>query len=174
MLLNDQDTASSPDVWPLAWSGSGRGDYRESPLELGLSTDLRYESHEILNGDALMECGLPQALGAEQTLVITLSQKDLKCKLYFALFGGVLPRRSVLENTGSQSVTLQKCMSFMIDIPGAWEMTSFHGGWIAEMRDVKVPITEAKAVNESLTGASSNRHNPGFMLSSPDATEKTG
>ena len=174
VLLNDQDTASSPDVWPLAWSGSGRGDYRESPLELGLSTDLRYESHEILNGDAMMECGLPQALGAEQTLVITLSQKDLKCKLYFALFGDVLTRRTVLENTGSQSVTLQKCMSFMIDIPGAWEMTSFHGGWIAEMRDVKVPITEAKAVNESLTGASSNRHNPGFMLSSPDATEKTG
>ena len=34
VLMNDSDPASCADVMPLAWSGSGRGDYRESPLEL--------------------------------------------------------------------------------------------------------------------------------------------
>ena len=174
VLLNDKDTASCPDVWPLAWSGSGRGDYRESPLEVGFSTDLRFESYEIVAGDVLMECGLPQALGAEQTLIITMAQPGLCCKLYFALFGGVLTRRVVLENTGDAPVCLQKCMSFSLDLPGDFQMTSFHGGWIAEMRKECTMVGAAKVVNESLTGASSNRHNPGFLLSRPDATEDSG
>ena len=29
ILLDAKDTASCPDVLPLEWSGSGRGDYRE-------------------------------------------------------------------------------------------------------------------------------------------------
>ena len=32
ILLNDRDSTSCPDVIPLAWSGNGRGDYRESPV----------------------------------------------------------------------------------------------------------------------------------------------
>ena len=174
VLLDDSDTASSPDVWPLCWSGSGRGDYRESPLELGVSTDLRYENFEIVDGDCLMESGLPQARGAEQTLVIRMEQKGLRVKLYFSLFGGVLTRRTVLENTGDTPICLHKCMSFMMDVPGDFAVTNFHGGWIAEMRKVTTPVTEAKVVNESLTGASSNRHNPGFMLHDVAATETTG
>ena len=42
VLLEPGDTASCPDALPLEWSGSGRGDYRESPLEVsGVSTDFR-------------------------------------------------------------------------------------------------------------------------------------
>ncbi len=174
VLLDDKDTASCPDALPLAWSGSGRGDYRESPLELGVSTDLRYVSHQILDGDVLLEQGLPQALGAEQTLIITLEQKKLRCKLYFAQFAEGMTRRAVLENTGGEPVCVQKLMSFCMDLPGDLVMTSFHGGWIAEMRKEVCPIGSTKTVNESLTGASSNRHNPGFLLSRPDATENYG
>ena len=44
VLLDGKETASCPDVMCLAWSGSGRGDYRESPLELcGVSTDFRLQ-----------------------------------------------------------------------------------------------------------------------------------
>ena len=32
VLLEEKDTASSADVLALQWSGSGRGDYRESPV----------------------------------------------------------------------------------------------------------------------------------------------
>ena len=34
LLLNDKDSESCPDAMALAWSGSGRGDFRESPLEM--------------------------------------------------------------------------------------------------------------------------------------------
>ena len=60
VLLDGENPASCLDSLTLEWSGSGRGDYRESPLELsGVSADFRFDSFEILEGTASME--LPQA-----------------------------------------------------------------------------------------------------------------
>ena len=174
VVLDDSDSGSCLEYKPLEWSGSGRGDYRESPLEIGLSTELRYVNYRILNGIAPMVTTLPQARGECETLEITMEQPGLRLKLYYSLFETALTRRTVLENTGDSPISLQKCMSFSVDIPGDLVMTSFHGGWIAEMRKSTVPVEGAKVVVESLTGASSNKHNPGFLLSEPDATENSG
>ncbi len=174
VLLDDKDASSCLDTSPLAWSGSGRGDYRESPLEIGISTDLRYVGHEIVDGDILMSQGLPQAKGARQTLVITLEQPGLRCKLFFTDFEEAMTRRAVLINTGKAPVELQKMMSFCIDLPGEFHMRSFHGSWISEMRHEIQPVGATKLVNESLTGSSSNRHNPGFLLYHPEANENYG
>lgn len=174
VLLNDADSTSCLDDYALEWSGSGRGDYRESPLEIGTSIDLRYVNHRILNGIAPMATPLPQAKGECQTLEIIMEQAGLRAKLYYTLFETALIRRVVLENTGDAPVSLHKCMSFSMDIPGAYHLTSFHGGWSAEMRKNTAPVGGAKVVVESLTGASSNRHNPGFMLHEADATEISG
>ena len=174
VLLETGNNASCMDAMPLAWSGSGRGDYREAPLDIGTATDFRYESYRILDEAVPMESGLPQPSGKGEFLEITMAQKGLKLKLYFGVFGAVLTRRTVLCNTGDETVTVHKCMSFLMDIPGELEMTTFDGGWIAEMRRHTVPVLENRVVNESTTGASSNRHNPGFLLSEPDATEDAG
>ena len=174
ILLETGNNTSCPDAMPLAWSGSGRGDYRESPLDVGVSTDFRYESHRIVGEMIPMISGLPQALGKTETLEITMAHKGLQLKLYFGIFGGVLTRRAALCNTGEETVRVHKCMSFLMDLPGELEMTTFDGGWIAEMRKHTQPVTENRVVNESTTGASSNRHNPGFLLSEPDATEDSG
>jgi len=61
-----------------------------------------------------------------------------------------------------------------MDLPGEFEMTSFHGGWAAEMGKNTVPVSRSRCVIDSTTGASSNMHNPGFLLSEPDATEDAG
>ena len=174
VLLEDGNTASCLDAMPLAWSGSGRGDYRETPLDVGVSTDFRYESHQILSAPISMTCGLPQADGEGETLEITMTQEGMKLQLYFSIFGGVLTRRTVLTNTGAEPVQIRKCMSFLMDLPGDLEMTTFDGGWIAEMRKHRVPVLDSRVVNESTTGFSSHRHNPGFLLSEPDATEDSG
>lgn len=175
VLLCDSDTGSCPDAMALAWSGAGRGDYRESPLELaGRSCDLRYTGFEILEGCAPMESALPQAKNADSTLVLTLQQQDLQLKLYFSLFGGVLTRRARLENTGTAPVTVTKFLSSLLDLPGNFEMTTFDGGWISEMGRHTLPVLDSRVVNESVTGFSSNRHNPGFLLSRPGATEHSG
>ena len=68
ILLDAKDAASCPDVLPLEWSGSGRGDYRESPLELaGEPADFRYTGYKIHEGGVSMACGLPQAHDARET-----------------------------------------------------------------------------------------------------------
>ena len=174
VLLEEGKPASCMDAMPLAWSGSGRGDYRESPLDVGVSTDLRYESHEILEAPVPMTGGLPGATGKGEALRITLSQKGMKLDLYFGIFGGVLTRRTVVHNTAEETITIRKCMSFLVDLPGQWQMTTFDGGWIGEMRKHTLPVSENRIVNESTTGFSSHRHNPGFLLSEPDATEDSG
>ena len=174
VLLENGNNASCPDAMPLAWSGSGRGDYREAPLDVGAATDFRYESHRILEEAVPMESGLPQARGKGEMLEITMTQKGMQLMLYFGIFGGVLTRRTVLKNTGEETVTVHKCMSLMVDLPGTWEMTTFDGGWIAEMHKHVALVTENRIVNESTTGFSSHRHNPGFLLSEPDATEESG
>ena len=175
ILLDGENPASSLDAMMLEWSGSGRGDYRESPVELsGKPTDFRYEGFEILEGVAPMTCGLPQAHGAEQTLVITLGQKDAKLQLYYTVYPTVLVRRSVLTNTGEESISVSKLMSFSLDLPGSYTMATFNGSWISEMHRRDTVVAESKVVNESLTGSSSNRHNPGFLLFEADATETAG
>lgn len=189
VLLDEKDTASCADTLPLAWSGSGRGDYRESPLELGgKASDFRYADYAIVDGIVPMESGLPQAKDKKrknqtsqpqekeevQTLQITLTQKGAELKLYFSVFDGVMTRRAVLTNTGEEPMIVTKFMSSLMDLPGDYEITTFDGGWIAEMRGHTIPVLDSRVVNESVTGFSSHRHNPGFLLSEPGATEDSG
>lgn len=175
VLLEEEDPASCLDAMALEWSGSGRGDYRESPLEWnGGSTDLRYVNHRVIKGGLAMESPLPQAHGAEDTLEITLAQPGLELRLYYSLFGGALVRRVVVKNTGDVPGALTKLMSFCVDLPGEYTVTTFCGGWIGEMRRSDALPGMGRVVNESLTGSSSNRANPGFLLSEPDAGETRG
>lgn len=175
VLLDEQDTESCMDAMTLAWSGCGRGDYRESPMELGgQPTDFRYESFEITEGIVPMESGLPQARGEAQTLKITMTQQGAVLELYFSLFEDALTRRVVLKNIGEKPIVLTKLMSSLMDLHGNYEMTTFDGGWIAEMRKNTVPVLRSRVVNESVSGFSSNRHNPGFLLSEHAATEDSG
>ena len=174
LVLNDDDPGSCLDVLPLEWSGSGRGDYRESPLEIGRTTELRYVNHRILEGSVPMVCTLPQAKGDCETLEVTLEQPGLRVKLYYGLFSTALVRRAVVENMGREEIALQKCLSFSLDLPGSYTMASFHGGWSAEMRRMDNRVGGAKITNESRTGASSNQHNPGFLLWEEGTTENAG
>ena len=175
VLLREGDAASCPDAMPLAWSNPGRGDYRESSVAFGgQPADFRYAGHEIVAGAVPMASGLPQAHGDAQTLHITLTQTNAELHLYFAIHGDVLVRRAVIRNTGDAPLALTKVMSSLIDLPGDYEMTTFDGGWIAEMRASTVPVQASRVVNESVTGFSSNRHNPGFLLSESGATEVAG
>ncbi len=179
ILMNDSDPASCADVMPLAWSGSGRGDYRESPLELEdengpMAPVFRFAGSRIGLEIVPMTTGLPQAKGDGESLELTFEGDGLRLKLYFTVMGGALVRRTVVENTGDKPVWMGKVMSFCADLPGRFDMTTFDGAWIAEAHRHVTPVGEARVVNESITGFSSHRHNPGFLLSAPNATEDHG
>lgn len=168
------------DALPLEWSGSGRSDYRESPVELLLDGkavpgEFVYQSHEILEGGVATDCGLPQAMDGNETLAVSLRHPmGVELVLYYTVFDMALVRRAKLVNRSEKTVTVNKLMSFCLDLPGQYEMTSFHGGWNAEMRRHTQAVSGGRVVNESTTGFSSNQHQPGFLLSETGAGEDHG
>ena len=170
----------------LEWSGVGRGDYRQTPIEAKMpdgsfASDFLYESHEIINGCAPMQ-SLPNAYDDEneaETLIVTLIERNnsVKLKLYYTVFpsSNVIARRSVIENSCGADIYLRRIMSMSVDMADrGFNMHTFDGGWIKETHHHVRPVEYGMYVNSSTTGASSNRHNPGFLLSEKHACADYG
>lgn len=178
-----EDNVYNLDGMCLEWSDNGRGDYRQSPTEFVMPdgsfvTDFVYLSHEIIEGSVEMDT-LPTAYGGVQTLKITLKDKvyPVFIDLYYTVFDkvDVISRRAVVRNDSESSVIIRRIMSMLLDIPDeCFYMYTLDGGWIKEAHLHKKPVTYGINVNSSITGASSNRHNPAFMIAEADANEDYG
>jgi len=185
VLYSPEDDSYGLDYLALEWSGTGRGDMRESPLELKLPdgsfcTDFVYESHEIVKG-TLPVSALPSAYddtGRAETLTVTLRERnyELSLKLYYTVFPheNVITRRAELINLGG-TVELCKLMSLMLDLPDrGYLLHTFDGAWIKESHRHVRPVEYGITVNSSVTGASSNIHSAGVLLSERGCTEDFG
>ncbi len=177
---SEESNACCLDILPLEWSGPGQGDYRESPVSLSrgeaaFAPLFHYESFTRHESDALMTCGLPQSRGG-QTLELRFFDRlhALRLRLFYGVFETAFTRRAVLENCGETPVIIHKLMSFCLDLPGEFEMHTFHGGWIAETHRQVTPVGRAGVVSGSTCGDSSNRANGGFLLAAPGADETRG
>lgn len=183
ILYDQEDEVYSLDSMCLEWSDNGRGDYRQSPTELLMPdgsyvSDFIYDSHEVLKGSIPMDT-LPTAYGGDQTLKITLKDQvfEIYIDLYYTVFmhTDVITRRAVLRNEAGTLLTIRRIMSMTLDLPDeAFMMYTLDGGWIKEANLHKKPVTYGAVINSSTTGASSNRHNPAFMLAEAEAGEDYG
>ena len=114
-----------------------------------------------------------------ETLKISLQEEGTKVflYLYYTVYPevNVITRRARIENHHSQPLVLRRFLSMMLDLPHRnYNMTTFDGGWIKEAHRHERKITYGMCVNSSNTGASSNRHHPGFLLAEEKACEETG
>lgn len=183
-VLYDQsdDRYSLGDMY-LEWSDNGRGDYRQSPTELRMPdgsfvSDFVYLSHSIEPGSIAMDT-LPSAYGADETLIVVMKETtcDIYLSLYFSVFEktNIITRRAVLKSENEKPLIIRRMMSMMLDLPDErFNMLTLDGGWIKEANLHERPVEYGMTVNTSTTGASSNRHNPGFMLAERDATQENG
>lgn len=180
----EDDKGNFPDHEALAWSGSGRGDFRESPLELAfedgaITSEFVFESFEVLEGACPTE-GLPSARGqGAETLILHMKEagRPLDLDLVFTLFPteDIIGRRLRLRNRGQEAVTLSKVMSYMMDLPGRdLRLLSLTGTWNREAMPTIQPLGMGRTVLSSGTGASSNRVNPAFALLEKGAGEEGG
>ena len=187
IAYDESDPTYSLDTIPLEWSGTGYGDYRYSPIEARLpdgtfSSDFTYVGHEMVPGAVAPAHGLPAAHGTAetcQTLRIDLVDQatTVRLALLYTVYEAtdVIARRAVLTNGGERPLTIRRLLSAMVDLPDrGFTMVTFDGGWIKEAHRHDHPLTYGIVANSSTTGASSNRHNPGFLLAERDATEITG
>ena len=186
VMYDESDDCYCLDNLCLEWSGVGRGDYRQTPIEAKMpdgsfSSDFLYDSHEIVRGCLPMH-SLPAAYddeNAAQTLIIRMRERDrvVSLTLYYTVFpaSNVISRRCVIENNCEGDISLRRIMSMSLDMPDrGFLMHSFDGGWIKEAHRHVRPVEYGIYVNSSTTGASSNRHNPGFLLSEKNTGEDFG
>ena len=186
VMYDESDDCYCLDNLCLEWSGVGRGDYRQTPIEAKMpdgsfSSDFLYDSHEIVSGCIPMQ-SLPAAYddeNAAQMLIIHMRERDraVTLELYYTVFpaSNVISRRCVIENNCEGDISLRRIMSMSLDMPDrGFLMHSFDGGWIKEAHRHVRPVEYGIYVNSSTTGASSNRHNPGFMLSEKNTREDFG
>ncbi|HHU08795.1 MAG TPA: alpha-galactosidase [Intrasporangiaceae bacterium] len=182
-----RDPAYCLDGLALAWSGLGKGDFREPALEIRMPdgsfvTDLTYRSHRVSAGTVPCLDGLPGALdpdGRASSLIITLADEvgGLECDLVVTTHPGVdvITRRTVLRVVGTEGVSVRRLMSQLTDLPDlGFDLITFDGAWIAEGHRHRRPLAPGLYVNNSLTGDSSNRHNPGVLLAERHASEAHG
>ncbi len=180
-----EDTpAYSLDTTLLEYSGVGKGDFRHSPIELimpdgSFVLDFVYESHEIKKGSYEIE-GLPTAYGEAETLILTLADtkyQDIKLILSYTVYEreNIICRNTELKNGTSGQVYIRKLMSFMTDFPSdEYDMITFDGTWAKEAHEHRKPVSAGILVNDSTTGSSSNRHNPGFILAEKKTDSEHG
>lgn len=168
----------------LEYSENGKGDFRHSPIEVVLPdgtyvTDFVYSSHEIHNGTYSSK-SLPTAYGRAKTLLVYLADKkyaNIKLRLSYTVFEDcdIIARNVTFINNSSKPVHLKKLMSFCLDLPSSYfDIVTLNGSWIKEAHAQRTPVSEGIYVNSSTVGASSNRHNPAFMLLSKGADESHG
>ena len=186
VMYDKSDDSYCLDNLCLEWSGVGRGDYRQTPIEVKMpdgsfSSDFLYEKHEIVPGCVPMQ-SLPNAYDDEntaETLVIHMRERNraVELTLYYTVFyaDNVIARRCVLKNLCDAELSIRRIMSMSVDmLDRGFLMHSFDGGWIKETHRHIRPVEYGMYVNSSTTGSSSNRHNAGFLLSEKHTNEDSG
>ena len=171
---NNRERCSFLDTFPTEYSGNGIGDYRESCIAVktitgSRTTDLMYESYDIIDGKPELEV-LPASFAGDemvQTLILHMADKGdgLEVDLLYSVFEceDVITRSVKVRNNGDKDIRLTKVYSACIDMDDEdFEMLTLHGSWARERQMERRSIAYGKQSVSSLRGESSHQDHP-FM-----------
>ena len=171
------------DVALLEFSFPHKGDYKGTPIllknkENGYVFNFEYESY-TLNEEVKIESELPTPRDPDQELIIHFREKhsNVRVDVRFLVFeeSDVIARNMLVVNEGKEDLEVLKALSLQLDMfNNNYLVTHFTGGWASEMHEDTVPIKPGKIVHESLTGFSSHKTNPLFVIRSSDASLDSG
>ncbi|MCL2764985.1 MAG: alpha-galactosidase [Treponema sp.] len=180
------------DTMCLEWSGIGKGDYRLSPAEIKMpsgsfTSDFIYESHDVKKGCIPMKespglSALPSSCGDENECAsLAVRMRDKTCDVFLTLIytvykkANIITRRVELENKEDTPLVIRRLLSMSLDMPNLnFNLITFDGDWAREAHRHDRPLQYGIFINESRSGASGNKHNPGFLLSENGAQEDHG
>ena len=155
----------------------GTSDFRTPAFELveenGSSySHFRYVSHEIFDGKEKLP-GLPAVYTEEdgEAKSLKLILKDEVTGVEIALLYTILrdypviTRSASFSNKGESSVSLERAMSFSVDLPDQdYIWMQFSGAWGREKKPIERRIDEGITAVSSMRGNSSPNHNPFVIL----------
>ena len=170
----------------LEMSSYGKGDIREpfvciTHADGSRTSDFLYDSYEIKNETLLLK-DMPSSYdesGKAQRLTVILKDKsyELTMKLNYVVYEDcdVITRNAVLENTSGDEIKVERLMSMSLDLDHAgYVYSSFRGAWAREMQRDDTFVTGGKHIGSSITGTSSSRCNPFFMVHPLETSEDAG
>ena len=181
----DKWRSLAPESICAEYVGFDSGDCRASALRVknqcGQSNVfLDYCGHRIFDGRLELD-GLPFASADEQTQTLEITLLDpftnLKVKLYYTVFpqSDVISRYVIYENGGDADLTIEKAMSFTLDLLGCdFDMLSFYGSWDNERNLERYHLRHGLQSLYSRRGMSSHHLNPFFAIAAPDCDENSG
>ncbi|MWC30586.1 alpha-galactosidase [Paenibacillus sp. MMS18-CY102] len=175
------------DTMPHEYPSYGNSDYRTPAFEVQYAngstvTDLRYESHEIVQGKPSLE-GLPatyaEADSEADTLRVTLrdSLSGLAVMLTYTVFNELdaITRSVSFLNEGVETVTLKRVLSMSVDFQhDRYDMLHLSGSWARERDVFRRSLRPGMQSIESRRGSSSHMQNPFVAMLEHGATEDYG
>lgn len=183
---NNRERCSFLDTFPTEYSGNGIGDYRESCIAVktitgSKTTDLMYESYDIIDGKPELE-GLPASFAGDemvQTLILHMADKGdgLEVDLLYSVFEceDVITRSVKVRNNGDKDIRLTKVYSACIDMDDEdFEMLTLHGSWARERQMERRSIAYGKQSVSSLRGESSHQDHPFMAWMTKESNQASG
>ncbi|MEG1175121.1 MAG: alpha-galactosidase [Ruthenibacterium sp.] len=159
-----------------------KGDLRAGALLLqlpngGRTLDFSFRAARQRKG-SVPPSGMPGAFDGDDTLALDfVSPEGVLITLSYTVYEDcdVITRRMTLRNGTGGALTLEKAMSYQLDLPSCdFVLSTFTGAWARERHETQCRLTAGTHSFGSLTGTSSHLCNPFFMLAAQDATEHTG
>jgi len=125
---------------------------------------------------------LPLPVPTNPDTILKINLKDTATALHLTLTykvfkaSNVITRQATLTNQSSAPATIRRLSSMMVDMAAkeTYILTTFDGDWTKEAHRHDRPLQYGMFINESRTGASSNKHNPGFLLAEKNAAQNRG
>lgn len=174
-----------PDTCMAEYTGFDDGDFRTCSLKIKNAngdsvTALKYKDYRIFSGRMELE-GLPFAEADEttETLEMTLCDEvtGVIVKVYYTVFVNedIISRYVSVTNGGKNAVTIEKCMSLLLDIDGKnFDMISLYGKHNRERNYQRNPLFVGNQSVFSRRGASSHQFNPFIAICDKDANQQNG
>ncbi|MBD5483987.1 MAG: alpha-galactosidase [Lachnospiraceae bacterium] len=183
---NNRDRTSFLDTFPMEYTGSGLGDYREGTLAVKTAgghngVSLSYVSHRIYDGKDLLQ-DLPATFGEAtdcKTLELTCEDKllQLQVVLSYSIFADsdAVARSVKIVNQAREPIYLTKVLSACIDMDNEdYEMITLHGSWARERIIQTRPVMKGKQSVSSVRGESSHQEHPFMAWKKKTTTEESG
>lgn len=181
------DWIFSADVYPLEIGCNGCGDMRIASLQIrnadgNASTDMRYVSHKIYKGKPALK-GLPALYENEEGECETLEITTRDCVtgaeaiLLYTVFEkySALTRSVIVKNTSDKPFSIEKVMSFNLDMNGKdFDLITLYGRHNNERNFEKRALAHGRQGIGSRRGSSSAQQNPFMALLRHGATEDFG
>ena len=168
------------DNMELEFSSFGIGDYRELPLSIqnqihGYSNNFKYRNYQIIDdNDSFM-----RSYNQNQTLKVDLydSTLNIGIELYYRIFekANVITRYVKFYNNSNLTFNIERLFSMQLDLNDAnYVMMTFDGAWAKERHLNEKLLNCGIYINDSKSGASSNKHNPLVIIRKPNTDEING